>query len=344
MKTTIIAILFTVLSTNLFAQKVVAVHGTSGVQVFSGADPFTDAYNAASNGDTLYLPGGSMSVPSAFAKSLIIYGAGYHPDSTMATLKTALIGTINLSAGSSNSLFEGIDFLGPITAPFDETLSFINFKRCYFNSQINFPGTAKNITNLSFVECVFIGNIELRNVTNSAFHNCNLENYVRYSYGNIFSNTIFLFNGVNSNASVLRTSDFNTLQNNIFISAGEYIMTTYSTYSCEGNMFYNNLMVTAIPDYGVSAITNNDYLGVAQNNIFINQTGNAFDYSHDYNLQSPAVYLGNDGAEVGIYGGLSPFKAGAKPINPHIQSKNISNQTNSTGQLQIEIQVEAQNE
>lgn len=343
MKTTI-AILFIVISSSLIAQKVVAVHGTSGVQMFTGADPFVDAYNAASNGDTLYLPGGSMSVPTAFNKSLTIYGAGYHPDSTVATLKTALIGTININAGSNNSLFEGIDFLGLITAPTDETFSFINFKRCYFHSPINFPGGAKNITNLSFIECVHIDFIEPRNVTNSAFHNCIIESYIRSSYGNLFSNTIFLFNGTSSNASVLRSSHFNTLQNNIFLTSSEYLMTTYSSYNCEGNTFYNNLIVTPTPNYGSSPITNNDYVGVTQTDIFINQTGNNFDFNHDYNLQSPSVYLGNDGDEVGVYGGLSPFKAGAKPINPHIQSKNISNQTNSIGQLQIEIQVEAQDE
>lgn len=340
----IITILFTILFTATFAQKVVAVHGASGVQVFSGADPFVDAYNASVDGDTLYLPGGSMSVPTSFSKSLTIYGAGYHPDSTMATLKTALIGTININAGSDNLSFEGIDFLGLLTAPSNETFSFVNFKRCYFNSSVNFPGTAMNITNLSFVECVFIEYMEPRNLTNSAFHNCIIENKIRYSYGNIFSNSIFLNNGTSSSSPVLRNCDFNTLQNNVFISAGADIMSTYSTYTSQGNMFYNNLMVTASPVYGTSAITNNNYLGVPQNDIFINQTGNNFNFAHDYNLQSPSVYLGNDGDEVGIYGGLSPFKAGAIPINPHIQSKNISNQTNTNGELQIEITVEAQNE
>lgn len=337
-------ILFVILSSLTFGQKVVVLHSASGDTIFSGADPFVDAYAAANNGDTLYLPGGSMSVPSLFDKYLVIFGAGYHPDSSMATLKTALIGTINIGAGADNSSFEGIDFLGIVTAPSNETFSFINFKRCYFSNTINFPGTAKNITNLSFVECVLMGYLEPRNITNSAFHNCILENKIRYSYGNIFANSIFLNSGNSITDPLFRNSDFNTYQNNIFISAGEYILTTYSTYLCEGNMFYNNLMVTPSPNYGSSPITNNDYLGVAQNDIFINQTGNSFDFNHDYNLQSPSVYLGNDGDEVGIYGGLSSFKAGAIPINPHIQSKNISNQTNASGELQIEIQVEAQNE
>jgi len=337
-------ILFFSIGFSFLAQKVVAVHGASGVQMFSGADPFVTAYNAALDGDTLYLPGGTMSVPASFDKSVLVYGAGYHPDSTSVTLKTALIGTVNLMMGSSNSLFEGIDFLGNIAAPNDESIDFINFKRCLFNSSIDFGGSTRGISNFSFVECVFLSPVDIRNATNSVFHNSIFQNYLRYSYGNFFSNSIFLFNGTSSSNSVFRSSDFNTLQNNIFISGESNIMSTYSSYACQGNMFYHNLMVTNAPVYANSAIVNNDYTGIDATTVFVDQTGYLFDFDHDYHLQEPLTYLGNDGEQVGIYGGLSPFKAGAIPLNPHFQVKNISNQTNTNGELEIQVKVESQND
>ena len=54
------------------------------------------------------------------------------------------------------------------------------------------------------------------------------------------------------------------------------------------------------------------------------------------------TYLGDDGTEVGIYGGLVPFKEGAVPINPHISQKSIQTTTDSNGLLNIYFTVEAQ--
>jgi hypothetical protein len=339
----IITTLFFLVSFSFFGQKVVALHGALGVQMFSGADPFALAYNTALDGDTLYLPGGTMSVPSSFDKSVLIYGAGYHPDSTSVTLKTALIGTINLKGGASNSFFEGVDFLGDVLAPTDETIDFVNFKRCLFSNTINFPGVGRNISNFSFVECVFKNSLEFRNMTNSAFHNSIFQSYIRYTYGNFFSNSIYLYDGTNTSNSIFRNSDYNTFQNNIFVSVGPHIMSTYVSYTCVGNVFYHNLMVTNAPIYANSAIVHNDYIGIDASTLFVDQTGSLFDFDHDYHLQTPLVYIGNDGGQVGIYGGLSPFKMGAIPLNPHFQLKNISNQTNNNGELEIQVKVESQN-
>jgi hypothetical protein len=53
--------------------------------------------------------------------------------------------------------------------------------------------------------------------------------------------------------------------------------------------------------------------------------------------------LGTDGNQVGIYGGVFPYKELAIPVNPNIISKTISPQTNASGELNIQVQVKAQN-
>jgi hypothetical protein len=339
-----LTLVFTLFSLFIFAQRVATVHGASGVQAFHSADPFQDAYAAAVNGDTIYLPGGNMSVPAMFDKSVFIYGAGYHPDSTSATMKTTLSGGISLREDASYSHFEGIEFLGSVTTPTNEAINYISFKRCYFNQVVNYNGSAKSASNNSFMECIFIDNVEIRNSVNSSFHNCIFQNHVRYSYGNYFANNIFLRNASLTYANVFLNSDYNTIQNNVFRSVGDHIISTYSMYSCTGNMVYNNLFVAENPNYGGNSISGGNFINIDPNDVFVDQTGYIFDFEHDYNLQDPSLFLGNDGDEVGIYGGIFPFKAGGIPLNPHIQMKNIANQTNNNGELEIEIQVEAQND
>jgi hypothetical protein len=83
---------------------------------------------------------------------------------------------------------------------------------------------------------------------------------------------------------------------------------------------------------------------VPTNNIFVNQTGNIYSYMQDYHLKStsPGKNAGTDGMDVGIYGGSSPFKEGALPVNPHIRFKNVAGSTNSSGTLNIHFKVAAQ--
>ena len=100
--------------------------------------------------------------------------------------------------------------------------------------------------------------------------------------------------------------------------------------------------MNAAPGYGTSFTALNNYTNIPQANIFVNQTGTTFNYTHDYHLQAPTTYLGTDGTQVGIYGGTFPYKEGAVPLNPHIQLKNIAPTTDANGDLQIQIQVKAQ--
>ena len=67
-------------------------------------------------------------------------------------------------------------------------------------------------------------------------------------------------------------------------------------------------------------------------------------YQADFHLVpgSPLINAGRDGTDIGIYGGTYPWKDGSIPFNPHVQSINISPVTNSSGNLDVNIQVEAQ--
>ena len=59
----------------------------------------------------------------------------------------------------------------------------------------------------------------------------------------------------------------------------------------------------------------------------------------DYQLndEAKATYLGTDGTEIGIYGGIMPFKA--TPTNPHISDMKVAQKTTESGNLKVEITV-----
>jgi len=102
------------------------------------------------------------------------------------------------------------------------------------------------------------------------------------------------------------------------------------------------VLIKSPVDFGLNTNSNNNYLGVPRANIFVNQSGSSIDYTHDYHLKNPELYLGTDGTQVGIYGGTKPFKEKCLPTNPQVISKTIAKETDANGNLQINITVKAQ--
>lgn len=317
------------------AQKV-ALHTTSGIQHFVGVSGFNDAYNNAINGDTIYVPGGGFTAPSGIDKQLYIFGAGHYPDSTQATAKTYIIGNIHLSENADGFYLEGVEITGSIIFDYNESVNNIIVKYSKMND-FSVNGNNTFVTpsnNLTLINNVFTGTVSLANGLNAAFYNNIFNGRVYYTYGNLYENNIFLYNG----SSSYRTfeGDNNIINNSIFVKNTHPIIDGIS------NQINNNLFVHTTASYGTTPIASGNYHGVPQTSIFINQTGNAFDYSHDYHLQSPGTYLGIDATEVGIYGGMNGYKEGAVPSNPHIQLNNISPTTNNSGFLNVHIKGTAQ--
>lgn len=179
--------------------------------------------------------------------------------------------------------------------------------------------------------------LNLENVQNSLLSNNIISNSFQGSNGNLINNNIIMGFIWGSSMDYLFSGNNNTLNNNIFLWEGYA-----ANVAGSGNIFNNNLFVEPTPDYGTTATSIGNYTGILQSAIFVNQTGTTFNYTHDYHLQAPTTYLGTDGTQVGIYGGTFPYKEGAVPLNPHIQLKNIAPTTDANGDLQIQIQVEAQ--
>ncbi|MDD2636804.1 MAG: right-handed parallel beta-helix repeat-containing protein [Bacteroidales bacterium] len=324
------------------AQQRVALHSNGTTTVFGGGNPFTDAYNAAANGDTLYLPGGVIPYPATIDKGLVIIGAGHYPDSTTATGKTVLSGSLTIRGEADKLWLEGIELTGGITFYRNHKVDSVTIRRCKFESLLYeiYSGGGTPCLENSIRENIINGNVNFANATSSVLSNNIIGGQVSNASNIGISNNIFLSN-THSTASynmLFYTVNSCFISNNIIFR--NYSGEAYVYSSCNLNTFSNNIF-TLVPTEGTNTFTDN-YNSIDITTVFVNQSGNVFDYTHDYHLVDPASYLGTDGSQVGIYGGMYPIKDGAVPQNPHFQFKNISTQTDNNGELNIQIQVEAQ--
>jgi len=340
MKKLILLSTLVALATSMYAQTV-ALHSSTGHSFFKGTSALVSAYAAASDGDTIYLSGGSFTAPSNFEKGLIIIGAGHYVDSTLATGKTFINGNVQLRENADNFYLEGVEVSGQIILYSSESINGVTIKRCKINGQFNVLGNLTNpSTNLMIIGNVLLQRINLQNAQTVIMANNLISNTFEQSYGNLISNNVIMGFIWGSSYDCLFKGDNNTFQNNIVL---------YTGYSAQavgtGNIFNKNIYVVATPNYGTNGTDLGNYTGIPQADIFVDQSGTVFDYAHNYHLQAPTTYIGSDGeTEVGLYGGTFPYKEGAVPLNPHIQLKDIAPISDAEGNLQIQIQVEAQND
>lgn len=323
-------------------QQKVALHSNGTTTIFGGANPFTDAYNAAVNGDTLYLPGGTIPYPSTIDKGLVIIGAGHYPDSTLATGKTILTGDLVILQNADKLWLEGIEVTGNIRFQNNHKVDSVTIRRSRFvNLLIEGNGGTPCVDNNIF-ENVITGGVNFGNATSSMLSNNIIGGQISFASNIGISNNILLNNPstIAFYSATFRSVNVCFISNNVVFrnhGGGSNV-----NFDCNLNTFSNNIF-TLVPDIGTNTFTDN-YNSIDISTVFVSQSGNVFDYTHDYHLVNPATYLGIDGTEVGVYGGMYPIKDGAVPQNPHIQAKTIATATDTNGDLQIQIQVEAQND
>lgn len=322
----------------LFAQQKVALHSNGLTTIYGGPNPFADAYNASTTGDTLYLPGGNISHPTNIDKGLFIIGAGFYPDSTTTTSPTILTGNLTISQNADNLHLEGFELTGQLSFSSNHKVDDVNIKRCKV-AGINYAGSRTTpCENNVISECVITGDLYLINAKNSILSNSIIVGQILNALNMGISNNLLLYNMNNSSGGYITFDniDASLINNNIIFRT--YPNNVYRNST--SNTFQNNVFAI-VPTIGLNTFTDN-YNSVDFATLFVNQSGYIFNYLHDYNLVNPTTYLGTDGLQVGLYGGFYPYKKSSVPINPHFQFKNIAPQTNSNGDLNIQIKVEAQ--
>lgn len=300
---------------------------------------FDSAYTKAVDDDFIYLPGTVISGNKTISKRLTLIGTGHYHDSTAYTGKTVFAGVIYLEKKCTLEGFETPNHIA-ITNSDAANCSFIRLKI----GQIFLGGTNDHFIDGSVVTYI-TGATLAENCTYSSSNilmkNSILQSISKISYSSIV-NCIFL----GHNSIVFYFSTANTSFKNCIFRGRFYVdwgfqpvcfpLNGYSSNNC---IFYNA--------YGITIPGQNNYLDNYPDTIMVNSgtSGSFFDYSNNYHLKPNSPYLtaGDDGTEIGIYGGSAPYKEGAVPSNPHIYFKQVAPTTNSNGQLQIQFKVRTSN-
>ncbi len=306
----------------LQAQIKVALHHNGTVTMFSGANPFISAYDASVNGDTIYLPGGVLYPPASITKGIYIIGAGHYPDSTLSTGKTD-ISNLNIYAGADKLKLEGLYIPGGVNFIYGQKIDSVVILRCYLGS-LNYSGPynpANNCTGHLIYQNIISG-ISIEHTTNIRVFN-NIINSMSTMQENAWIK--------NNKIDYIGNMSYCFFENNII-----------NQQSAEGYNTFRNNIFTGAPGGGTNTYLNN-YNNLPFSTVFVNFTTFTNFYTDNLHLINPGAYVGTDATQVGLYGGLYPYKEGAVPSNPHIRSKSIGLTPDVNGKLKVNFTVAAQN-
>lgn len=331
---------------------VLAQPGKIGLQHSNAVTTFTDltaALAASVNGDTLYLPGGTVfaSNPTVtINKGLTIIGAGHYPDSTTATYQTIIPGTIFIVTGADGGLLTGVkcNELRFGTSVATQNVNNFRITRCNITGQFypSFSGLSTS-QNILISECI-INNCS--SWSGNYFASVLFEKDIIYvtastPYGGtgLFNNCIFY----NTYSTFFNNSAANVLNNCIVIHSASNSLTIGGSATITNNLLVSYVSPTN-PVISYNGVINNPITKELTSSTFINANTTSFSYANNYHLlqSSHGHNAGTDGTDVGLYGTMIPYKESAVPFNPHISSKTIGSTTNTTGTLNVDIKVSAQ--
>jgi hypothetical protein len=322
-------VLLAIASISAKAQNLIAVQHAGSPKFYT---KLPEAISGAMEGDTVYIPGGSFEAIT-IDKPLHLIGAGHNPDSTSTTART-VVSTISLTTGADGGSITGVQ---TGTIYISGTVHNYTIVRCNFS--ITTIGTV-DLTNLSIIESIaYSFNLPGSNHT---IANNIIRGYISANYSTI-KNNIFLFAPQAAGVPYALNASYSIIENNI---AEQYAVSGAYFNGC---IFHNNVDLGANGISGTNQGSGNFETSLLLKNIVISygQAINEVDgiYKDNFRLiaDSPYKNAGNDGTDIGIFGGAFPWKEGSVPFNPHFQSLKIAPKTDASGNLKVQITVAAQN-
>lgn len=303
-------------------QQVATLVHNGNVRIFYGANAFVDAHNEAVSGDAINLSSGVFNYCN-ITKNITLRGAGWSGSES-----TVIGGAIHVRIPSrdtvSNLYIEEIYFSGSVyidstlRSPYitKSRLDQLTFYKSFNGSIINCViegGTASSTLNAN---AIFVNSILKNTFSDCTAVNCVFLNAP--SFSNRFNNCIFV-NTTNSSSSI---GSSNVAYNCVCCG---YSTSTFFKH-CTGS--------------------NNVNVGTSLSALFQNPStiGTSYTDSTSFELTEAAKtqYLGDDGTEVGVYGGMMPFTT--EPSFPRITRMNVGKKATPEGKLNVDIEVSSDEE
>lgn len=313
MKRVIISLFVALLATvTVQAQQIAVVSGSTTKM----CQTLADAISAASNGSVIYLPGGGFQIAdeTKITKQVTIIGIGHESQSENADGNTVISGNLFFNDGSSGSAVMG----------------------CYISGNVNIGADEKSVNNILIRYCNLNAFTVKSNLCTGTIIN---QNYIR-STSDGGNAAIEITNNI---INQLKNVSGGILRNNIFPS---------DPYVCSLENISNSTIFENIAYDGTSNIRQ----CVSSNNLYY---CNSFPGDNNVNVSSEqwkVLFVKNAGitpasdfhftddyskySNIGIYGGTGFKESGMAPV-PYVVLKDIPEQTDASGKLNIRIRVKA---
>jgi hypothetical protein len=294
------------------------------------------AVSAATNGDTLYIHPSTTTYGSfALNKGLVFIGPGHQPEFTGGV--GATIDVISLNNGSSNAQFIGL-ILNQIKCIVWQTSHNILIRNNFFKKYQSISGAFGDASESSdwiiegnvFIEALGCGGCDIINIRTGATDATNSNWIIRNNFiqskdlqdnSNIFENlnasTVVENNIIlhRNTAAIFGTAiEGGEFRNNIFIVTQSGF--TDLALNATNVVFSNNLSyhtsATLLLLSGDNNVDNSDPEFIA-----LDSDNSVWNYSNVYQLSetSSGSNAGEDGSDVGIYGGNYNFRMEGYPQN-----------------------------
>lgn len=352
MKKLFFSLVAVMIATVSFAQSnTLAILSHNGnLSTFYGSRAFRDAMNAAENGDVITLSSGNFEATN-ITKAVTIRGAGMETDSVTKTTPTIITNNFNIDVPDTiehKLTIEGI-YHNQIIYVYHQ-LSNATFMKCRLYAvaavygQENGYGYMKNV---SFVHCKIANDFNQANGSNSvSFVNCYVANLrLSKDYSNTFEFSNCVVQWTNFNGDNWRPwhCGYSVFRNCIIIAYNPYpsyseqyrLPTTSYVYNCVGinQGDFSDLFYGHENRAGETFSTTNTV-----SSIFKTFSGSYSDNaSFELTDEAKTKYLGDDGKEVGMYGGNLPYSP--EVLSPRITKCNVASKTTADGKLSVDMEV-----
>ena len=326
-------LLLTVAGTkNTLAQTLVATlqHGND-INFYYGSDALRNAYDAAESGDIITLSSGSFASPNnGIGKAITLRGAGCVTDNTSGVQPTVIDGCY-FSVNDAENFFtmEGIRITGETRFDY---LCDAKFTKCNFDLFHNQGWGSPQMRNAQFNNCMF-NQLNFSCTRNSTLINCVIW---RASSLDNDDNSVTAFNSIiKLNSQAYALSAYNCI----------IIQDYWNDYLRYYSVAYNCIGIKRVYDdeHSVFDVTTFDCVEYDElSDVFETFEGfedDNFDFTEPFILKSNIAtsFLGNDGTEVGLYGGFMPYTS--RPSYQIVKHYNVPNKSDAQGHLNVGIEL-----
>ena len=323
MKRIIFAICTILCANVLFAQEQLATLKHNGnISVYYGVNAFVEAYNAAANGDIITLSDGTFNAPlsgsdpAPITKGITLRGNGAQPDSVRGTQGTYFFSQIQIQNLQDTASFEaeGIYFQNfQVGASYDIKLT----NCCVQNIEAKGCG-------LQARNCIFNGRMEGSATHPHNFTHCiciqsTHSSRISFPHYSTFTNSII-------RGTVYQTEPWSTVLNNCIVINSYSNVYFYQTCN-------NSILCACINLPGTTNVA------MEVSDVFETWDGSTLSFDpNTYKLKANVAnsVLGNDGTQVGIFGGDFPFSF--TPSYSVIKRLDVPNRTDENGMLNIDVE------